>query len=427
MEQRRLARSARAHDGHDLAPLHGQAGVAERRGLAEGEHEVLRLDDGAPGRDEGRTVGRVHETTSVASAVRRAVVRSIQRRSASRWNRPWSARSESIRVPFCLRSVSSRHPVQVCSALGVQVLLGPATEHQRQDDLHEQIGLQVGLGGDGLREPRLDLVPAGLGDVVPLAIGTGSWLGVADDRLPVSRQAGERGVHLAVGQRPAAPEVGVVIALQVVAVARFAIEEAEQGHGNTHTSENTLSVYIQSIARLAPLSGTLPLHESEAAGRQPEGCAVVRIRLDALAGVRSAEVYGAIVGLMESGMQRLSPPPKFRTELPGITRPTPKNGSYRTGSSTSHENPTDSDSLVCGFVRRSPQRLSNTSSSTPELRTLGRRSRTDQTTHRGLITPRHPSVEVAGIVFRHNRVLKFKCVIRGLIASGSSHRLLGLR
>ena len=50
-----------------------------------------------------------------------------------------------------------------------------------------------------------------------------------------SRQAGERGVHLAEGQRPAPPEVGVVIALQVVAVARFAIEEAEQGHGNTHT------------------------------------------------------------------------------------------------------------------------------------------------------------------------------------------------
>src|ERR1700683_63404 len=107
-EQRRLARSSRAHDGHDLAPLHGQAGVAQRRGLAEGEHEVLRLDDGAPGRDEGRTVGRVHEATSVASAVSRAVVRSIQRRSASRWNRPWSARSESIRFPFCLRSVSSR-------------------------------------------------------------------------------------------------------------------------------------------------------------------------------------------------------------------------------------------------------------------------------------------------------------------------------
>ena len=104
-------------------------------------------------------------------------------------------------------------PVQVCCALGVQVLLGLATEHQRQDNLHEQIRLQVGLGGDGLREPRLDLVPAGLGDVVSLAIGLRSRFGLADDRSPVSRQAGERGVHLAVGQRSAGPaEVGVVIA-----------------------------------------------------------------------------------------------------------------------------------------------------------------------------------------------------------------------
>ena len=64
---------------------------------------------------------------------------------------------------------------------------------------------------------------------------------------PVPRETGEGGVHLPEGKGPAPAEVGVVIALQVVAVARFAIEEPEEGHGNTHTRENTLSVYSDAI------------------------------------------------------------------------------------------------------------------------------------------------------------------------------------
>ena len=82
---------------------------------------------------------------------------------------------------------------------------------------------------------------------VALAVRTGSALSLPGNGLSVSREAGEGGVHLAEGKRPAAAEVGVVVALQVVAVARFAIEEPEEGHGNAHTCEHTLRVYVRSI------------------------------------------------------------------------------------------------------------------------------------------------------------------------------------
>jgi hypothetical protein len=69
--------------------------------------------------------------------------------------------------------------------------------------------------------------------------------------------AGERGVHLAEGKRPTSAEVGVVVALQVVAVARFTIKEPQEGHRNTHTSENTLCVYVRSIDFRASLQAVV--------------------------------------------------------------------------------------------------------------------------------------------------------------------------
>src|SRR5262249_7821308 len=96
---------------------------------------------------------------------------------------------------------------------------------------------------------RLDLVLAALGDGVALAVRPGAGLGLPD-RLAVPREAAKGCVHLAKGQLAPAAEVGVVVALQLVAVARLAFEEAEEGHGNTHTCEHTLSVYVQSIASL---------------------------------------------------------------------------------------------------------------------------------------------------------------------------------
>src|SRR5664280_1485439 len=103
------------------------------------------------------------------------------------------------------------------------------------------------LGRDGLREPDLDLVLAAFGDAVALAVRARPGLSLPSDGLPVPRQAGEGGVHLTVGKRPTAAEEGVVVALQVVAVARFAIEEPEEGHGDAHTCEHTLGVYTEQL------------------------------------------------------------------------------------------------------------------------------------------------------------------------------------
>ena len=109
----------------------------------------------------------------------RAAVRSIQRRSASKWKRPWSARRASTRLPCCLSSVSSRIRRRCAARCDVEVLLRRAAEHEREHDLHEEVGLEVGLGRDGLGEPRLDLALPGLGDGVALAVRTGSRLSLA--------------------------------------------------------------------------------------------------------------------------------------------------------------------------------------------------------------------------------------------------------
>ena len=133
-------------------------------------------------------------------------MRSIQRRSASRWKSPWSASSASTRPPCLLELGELAHPRQVRGALDVEVLLRRAAEHEGEHDLHEEVGLEVGLGRDRLGEPRLDLALPGLGDGVALAVRTGPGLSLAGDRLSVPREAGEGGVHLAERQRPPRPK-----------------------------------------------------------------------------------------------------------------------------------------------------------------------------------------------------------------------------
>lgn len=135
------------------------------------------------------------------------------------------------------------HPSEVHGPLHVEVLLRGPAEHEGEHDLHEKVALEVGLGRDRLREPRLHLALPRLGDGVALAVRAGTGFNRAGGRLSVPRQPREGGVDLAKRQRPAAAEVGVVVTLQVVAVARFTIEEPEEGHRDAHILEYTLNVY----------------------------------------------------------------------------------------------------------------------------------------------------------------------------------------
>ena len=90
------------------------------------------------------------------------------------------------------------------------------------------------LRRDRLPQPRLELGRALLGDHVALAVGPGAGLRFAHHHLAVAGQPAQRGVELPERQRPAAAEERVVVALEVVAVARLAFEEPEQGEGNAH-------------------------------------------------------------------------------------------------------------------------------------------------------------------------------------------------
>ena len=95
---------------------HRDGRPAQRRRLAERQAR----------RRAPRRTPSVMTRTSLARASRRAAVRSIQRRSASRWNSPWSASSASTTPPAALELGQLAHALQVRGALGVEVVLGRA-------------------------------------------------------------------------------------------------------------------------------------------------------------------------------------------------------------------------------------------------------------------------------------------------------------
>jgi hypothetical protein len=105
----------------------------------------------------------------------------------------------------------------------------------------------VRLGLHRLGEPGVNLGRSQLGDDVALAIGAGARLGFAGDRLAIPGQPAQRRVDLPKGQRLAAAEVGVVLVLEVLAVARLTLEQAKEGKRNAHEGDSTLSVYSTSI------------------------------------------------------------------------------------------------------------------------------------------------------------------------------------
>jgi len=127
----------------------------------------------------------------------------------------------------------------VRGALGVEVTVGRAAQHQRQHDLGEQNGLQVRLGLDRLGldrlgEPRLDVGDSPLGDGVALAVGSRARLCLSAGHLAVAGQAGEGGVDLPERERLAPPEELVIVTLQVIAMARLSLEQAKQSQRNAH-------------------------------------------------------------------------------------------------------------------------------------------------------------------------------------------------
>ena len=128
-------------------------------------------------------------------------------------------------------------------ALDIQILLGGASEHQGKHHLREQLSLQMWFGFDRLAEPRLDLALSYLGDRITLALGSATRFGISGEHLPIPCQSAEGRIHLSEGQWFASTEEAVVLALQVVAVTGLSVEQTEEGKGDAHTCESTLSVY----------------------------------------------------------------------------------------------------------------------------------------------------------------------------------------
>jgi hypothetical protein len=54
-------------------------------------------------------------------------------------------------------------------------------------------------------------------------------------------------------------------------VARFAVEEPEEGHGNTHTPEYTLHVYVRSIDLRAMATHSALLSDTKAISTSKDG------------------------------------------------------------------------------------------------------------------------------------------------------------
>src|SRR5215469_12046692 len=141
--------------------------------------------------------------------------------------------------------------------LRVEVAPGRAIEQHGEHHLGEKLALQIRLRLGRLGQPSLDVGDAAIGDHIPSAFGPGPLLNRPGHRLPVPGQPGQRGVHLAVPHLLPAAEVHVVVALQVVAVARPALEQAQQCQRNAHIRENTPRVFSRKVVRLKNVPDSL--------------------------------------------------------------------------------------------------------------------------------------------------------------------------
>jgi len=124
-------------------------------------------------------------------------------------------------VAFAFERGQLTHPAQMCRPLGVEVALGGTAQHECEDHLDEEVGLEVRRRLDWLAQPRLEFVLPAVRDGVELSIGSPSGLYLSRRHLSVTGEAGQGGIDLAELERFTSAEVGVVVALEVVAVARF--------------------------------------------------------------------------------------------------------------------------------------------------------------------------------------------------------------
>ncbi len=119
-------------------------------------------------------------------------------------------------------------------AFGVDEGLDRAPGQDREHDLGEQRGLEVRLGVERLVEPALELARALVGDRVAAAFRALGLLDLVDADTTALLEATERRVDLREGDGMVRREVAVDQALQVVAVARLLLEEAQEGVRNAH-------------------------------------------------------------------------------------------------------------------------------------------------------------------------------------------------
>ncbi len=126
------------------------------------------------------------------------------------------------------------HALEMGVALGIDDGDDVASGQDGQHDLGEQRGLQVRLGLERPVDPAIELGDAVVGDGVAAPVRPVGALDAIEAHPPARLQAGQCRVDLGEGDRVIGREVAIDQALQVVAVAWFVAEQAEDGVGNAH-------------------------------------------------------------------------------------------------------------------------------------------------------------------------------------------------